>query len=379
MTGETGVGSDPSIAVAHWHVSAWGGAEYLVSKMAEAVGVDRVYTIGDPSCDEPNPYGDVKWIDVSTGPGALIKRYVGRPAEYALWEDVDWREYGNPDVLLTSGGTTRAVLTPDDTLHINYCHSPPRWFYDLYHDRKSSLAGVVGRPLVRYLRTRDAAIDRRVDCYLANSPNVARRISKYYDRKSTVLYPPVDLTSYRAEHSQGFYLHLGRLDEEKGVEAIVRAFESRDEQIVFAGGRGDVDQSVVGRIERADNMEYEGFVSQDRKYDLLATCEAIVFNARNEDFGIVPIEANASAKPCLARNEGFPATFVVDGHNGFKHDGTPSGIGQAIEQLETAELEFDPDDVIREFSTEAFRRQLLQFVSDQYRSFQSRFEGGLRR
>ncbi|TKX52753.1 group 1 glycosyl transferase, partial [Halorubrum sp. SP9] len=82
---------------------------------------------------------------------------------------VDWREFGDPDVLVTSGATTRAVITPDDTLHVNYCHSPPRWFYDLYHDRKDSLFGALSRPMIRYLRTRDMAVDPRVDHYFVNS------------------------------------------------------------------------------------------------------------------------------------------------------------------------------------------------------------------
>jgi len=362
-----------SVAVAHWHVPAWGGAENLVTQLATAVGAETIFTIGEPSPSEENPYGDMEWVDVSTGPAAGLKQWIGRAGEYALWEDVDWRNHGNPDVLITSGSTTRAVITPDDTLHVNYCHSPPRWLYDLYHDRKSTTMGVFARPLVRYLRMRDSALDPRVDRYLANSPNVARRIEKYYGRDATVLYPPVEVDAYRQAESDGRFLHLGRLDEEKGVPAIVDAFEELDVPIVFAGGRGDAGQSVVDRIEGAQNMTYEGFVTQERKLDLLASCEAVVFNARNEDFGIVPIEANASAKPCLARNEGFPATFIEDGFNGYLHDGTQRGIRDAVGKISTTDFRFDPSTVVGDFSLATFRTRVRRYLMTEYKSFQDRF------
>jgi len=355
---------DLEVAVAHWHVNAWGGAEYLVTHLAEALSVDRIYTIGPPSPGEPNPYGDVEFYDVtrdlSLAPLRSLQRRVGRVFEYALWEDVDWREYGHPGVLVTSGTTTRAVITPDDTLHVNYCHSPPRWFYDLYHDRKEALIGLLARPLLRYLRLRDATVDPRVDYYLANSPIVARRLSKYYDRGSTVLHPPVDLSKYRDDGDEGFYLHLGRLNEEKGVPELVDSFKRTGHELVLAGGAGDVDAETMGAIERATNIDYRGFVPEDEKYDLLARCRAVVFNGRNEDFGIVPIEAAASGKACLARNEGFPAVFVKDRENGYTHDGTAAGIRECIERFESEGLAGNPRDSAAEFSLESFRSQLVE-------------------
>jgi glycosyltransferase involved in cell wall biosynthesis len=325
---------DLDVEVAHWHINAWGGAEYLVTKLAEAVDADRVYTLGEPDPDDPNPYGSVTFEDVTSGLDysaiRRLQRRAGRLFEYSQWEDVDWREFGDPDVLVTSGSTTRAVITPDDALQVNYCHSPPRWFYDLYHDRKDSLFGALSRPMIRYLRTRDMAVDPRVDHYFVNSPIIERRLWKYYKRDSEVLYPPVELDQYYNDGDHGFFLHLGRLDEEKGVPEVVTAFEKLDERLVMAGGRGDIKDSVIDRINRAENIHWKGFVDESKKLELLARCTAVVFNGRNEDFGIVPIEANASGKSVLARNEGFPSVFVEDGVNGRHHDGTVSGIRSVV-------------------------------------------------
>jgi glycosyltransferase involved in cell wall biosynthesis len=361
------------VAVAHWHVDAWGGAEYLVTHLAEVLGEDTVYTIGSPAPDEPNPYGDVRFVDVlpslSTTPLRRLQSRAGRVFEYALWEDVDWRAFGDPDVLVTSGATTRAVITPDDTLHVNYCHSPPRWFYDLYHDRKDSLTGQLARPLVRHLRTRDMAIDPRVDHYLVNSPIIKRRLWKYYKRDSEVLYPPVDLEACHIGEDEGYYLHLGRLDKEKGVPEIVDAFQGSNHRLVLAGGSGDVNDTVRDDIERASNVDYRGFVEESEKFNLLARCRALVFNGRNEDFGIVPIEANASGKPVLTRAEGFPGVFVEDGENGYLHDGTASGILAAIDRFENEGIDGDPCDQTDQFSMDTFTRTLTSSIEEAYRSF----------
>jgi len=367
---------DLDVSVAHWHVNSWGGAEYLVTRLSEVLDLDTIYTIGEPAPSDSNPYGDVDFYDVTTDldlrPVRWIQRRVGRAAEYAIWEDVDWREYGDPDVLVTSGSTTRAVITPDDTLHLNYCHSPPRWLYDLYHDRKDSLVGQLARPLVRYLRVRDATVDPRVDGYFANSPIVARRIRKFYDRDSEVLYPPVDLSKYENRGDEGFYLYLGRLDREKGVPAVVDAFAEGDHRLVMAGGRGDVREAVMNRIRGADTIDYRGFVDESEKLDLLATCRALVFNGRDEDFGIVPIEANASGKAVLTRDEGFPGVFVEDRENGYLHDGTTQGIRKAIDLLERKSV-VDPRTAVEQFDVETFQSRCLDQIGSWYEAF--RLEG----
>lgn len=367
---------DLDVTVAHWHVNTWGGAEYLITKLTESIGVDQVYTLGEPDPDDPNPYGNVTFEDATPhldySAVRRFQRRAGRVFEYAQWEDMDWREFGNPDVLITSGATTRSVITPDDTLHVNYCHSPPRWYYDLYHDRKRSFFGVVSRPLLRYLRTRDMAVDPRVDCYLVNSPIIERRLWKYYKRDSEVLYPPVELDRYYNDGDHGFYLHLGRLDKEKGVPAVVRAFEQLSERLVMAGRSGDIDESVLKRIERAENIEWRGFVDEDKKLELLARCSAVVFNGRNEDFGIVPIEANASGKPVVSRDDGFPGVFINERDNGVLHDGTEDGIKQAVDRIRETELSMSPEQYVTPFTFETFSERIRGILETSYTNLYER-------
>jgi glycosyltransferase involved in cell wall biosynthesis len=197
------------------------------------------------------------------------------------------------------------------------------------------------------------AVDPRVDHYFVNSPIIERRLWKYYKRDSEVLYPPVELDRYYNDGDHGYFLHLGRLDEEKGVPEIVLAFEELNERLVMVGGAGDVDDAVLNRIERAENIEWRGFVDETEKFELLARCTAVVFNGHNEDFGIVPIEANASGKPVLSRNEGFPAIFVGE-ENGRLHDGTAGSIQRSIGAVTRGDLTVTPEKQVSQFSTETF-------------------------
>lgn len=222
---------------------------------------------------------------------------------------------------------------------------------------------------------RDQSVDHRVDRYLSNSPVIDRRIWKFYKRKSTILYPPLDLDSYYHNDDNDFFFHLGLMDKEKGVPEIVNAFSSRAERIVFAGGRGEIKDKVIEQIKRASNMEYLGFVDEEQKYELLSNCRAVIFNGVNEDFGIVPIEANASGKPCLVRNDGFPSIFVEDGYNGLIHDGTPAGIRRSLDRMdELNPNRTDFESLVEQFSLNTFEQRLRAVLAEEYKQMQRRFD-----
>jgi len=386
MDGEAGGDGDASpdtdlggvdVALAHWGMRSFGGAETVVDEMAAVLGVDRVYTVGDPGPGVRDRFdaelydllGDRRLPDLRR-----LQARVDRVFDYALWEDVDWRAHGSPDVLLTSGATTRAVITPDPTLHVNYCHSPPRWLYDRYHDRIAALgfpASALARPLLRYLRTRDAAVDARVDGYLANSPVIARRLWKFYGRDAEVVYPPIDVDAFEPRGVGDAYLHVGRLDREKGVREVVEAFAGLDAELVLVGPEGDDTDRVLAAVERAPGVEYRGYVSVAEKRRLYERARAVVFNGVAEDFGIVPVEALAAGTAALVRDEGFPA-MLVDEVGGLCHDGTIRGIRDAVERFERDPVAVDATRAER-FSHERFGERLRGTIAERYRAFEERF------
>jgi glycosyltransferase involved in cell wall biosynthesis len=216
---------------------------------------------------------------------------------------------------------------------------------------------------------RDMSLDPRVDHYLVNSPIIKRRLQKYYKRDSEILYPPIELSQYYNDGDYGYYLHLGRLDEEKGVPEIVSAFEELDERLVMAGGVGDITKSLIKRIETAENINRAGFVSEEEKFKLLSRCSGVVFNGQNEDFGIVPIEANASGKAVIARNDGFPGIFIADGYNGLLHDGTARGIKRAVVRMGETEFSITQEPYISQFNFSSFSENLRNAIKQEYKKF----------
>ncbi len=370
--GDGRMGKEFKIAVAHWKIKSWGGAEYLATKLAETLNINKIYTIAP--IPEKNPYGDVELYDVlsdfrfSASKRLQIKLF-DRVFEYSIWEDVDWNIYDNFDIIITSGSTTRAIITPDDVLHVNYCHSPPRWLYDLYHRRiKSVKVSCIHSTLLRYLRMRDLSVDSRVDYYLVNSPIIRRRLWKYYKRDSEILYPPIDTSKYRYRDPEDYYLYLGRLDREKGIIEIIKAFKNLGLRLKIAGGRGDAFREVMKLMKSCRNVEYVGFVSEKEKIDLLSRCKAVIYNAVNEDFGIVPIEANASGKLCISIAEGFPGIYIKDEINGFLHNGSVEGIKKAVINVEKImdENKVDPYTIkksVISFDINTFRENLLRYLN----------------
>ncbi len=366
------------VAIAHWSVRSWGGAEYLITKVAECLGVKRIYTLRKFP-DSDNPFGNVEFVELygDLSPlNRIMLKAMGRAWEYFIWESMNLREYEDFEILLTSGSTARAIITPEDIVHVNYCHSPPRWLYDLYHERiKRAKLRFLYNIILSRLRVLDVAVDRRVDYYLVNSPIIKRRLWKYLKRDSKILYPPIELRRYKFKEFGDFYLYLGRLDYEKGVVEIVKAFKELGEKLILAGGKGTAYSEVIKLIENSKNIEYVGFVSEDEKLKLLSECKAVVFNAINEDFGIVPIEANASGKPCICVKSGFPGLFIKDGVNGILHDGSVEGIEKAVERFES--MDFNPDKIrsfAEKFDVSVFERRLKGYLQEFYEDFNSKLE-----
>ncbi|TKX63282.1 glycosyltransferase, partial [Halorubrum sp. SP9] len=144
-----------------------------------------------------------------------------------------------------------------------------------------------------------------------------------------------------------------------------------DERLVMVGGAGDVDDSVMDRIKRTENIKWKGFVDEDEKLKILSRCTAVVFNGHNEDFGIVPIEANASGKPVVSINDGFPGAFITENENGTLHDGTKNGIKQAIVRTTQTEFSKPLETYVSEFSYMRFSENIRKNIKLYYDSFQT--------
>ncbi len=269
-------------------------------------------------------------------------------------------------VLSSESGPAKGVLTSAGTTHICYCHSPMRYLWDMYHGYLRSagwLKKVIMVPVFHYLRMWDRLSADRVDHFIANSENVARRIQKHYRREADVVHPPVDLEAFEpSENRQDYYLMVGELVGYKRADLVVRAFQHQDRRLVVVG---DGEQMALLKRLAGPNVTLLGRCPAAELRRRYSECRALIFPGE-EDFGIVPVEAMASGSPVIAFGRGGALETVREGVSGmFFHEQTEEAVRDALDRFEAVEELFQPEEVrlsVQHFSVERFKGEILERV-----------------
>lgn len=286
-------------------------------------------------------------------------------------------------VLSASHCVAKGVLPMPDTLHISYCFTPMRYIWDMQFDYfKPSGFGFRGlfiSLLTNYLRLWDAASSPRVDCFIAISKYVRKRIKKFYGRESEVLYPPVNCDFFSPstpETPEGdYYLMVTAMAPYKRVDLAIEAFNGSGKPLLIVGDGPE----LKGLKERAKkNIEFLGWRNDGEVRDYYRGCKAFIFPGK-EDFGITPLEAQACGKPVIAYGEGGALETVVpfpqEGATGiFFHSQTSESLIEAVHLFERNIDQFDPQAMRRNalsFDRTIFREKFSSFVEGKYQAFQS--------
>ncbi|MBA5629197.1 glycosyltransferase [Moheibacter lacus] len=278
-------------------------------------------------------------------------------------------------VISSSSSIAKGVLTHQDQLHICYCHSPMRYAWDLYHDYLKSanlnkgLKGIYAKYVLNKIRAWDIISSNRVDHFVANSNYIAERIHKVYRRESEVIYPPVDVSFFEFQKEKDeFYFTASRMVPYKNTKQIVQAFnEIPNKKLVVAGDGPELEK--IKKIAKP-NIEFVGFISNDELKSYLKNAKAFVFAAL-EDFGIVPVEAQACGTPVICLGKGGTKETVINEKTGVHFKNPVSNeIKEAILYFES--LSFDPE-LIREnvlkFSKNNFEKKFKSYVERKYQDF----------
>ncbi|MEW6267031.1 MAG: glycosyltransferase [Thermodesulfobacteriota bacterium] len=296
---------------------------------------------------------------------------------------VEQFDLGSYDLVFSSDSSVmKGVITRPETCHVCYCHSPIRYAWNMYHEYRRE-AGPAWRwfftLVMHYLRLWDAAAAGRVDYFVANSENVRRRILKTYRREAQVIYPPCDLDRFDiSEKVEDFYLVVGRMVAYKRTDIAVRAFSESKRRLVIAGS-GPAEKAL--KAMAGPNVEFLGWTSDQDLASLYSRCRAVVFPAE-EDFGLVPVEAQAAGRPVLAFGRGGALESVIAGRTGlFFNQQTPASLNGAVAELEKRLDDFDPAFIRRNaerFNRERFleemRAHLAWCLEDHARAFSSKPE-----
>ena len=288
-------------------------------------------------------------------------------------EQFDLTEY---DLVISSSHCiAKGVLTHADQMHICYCHTPMRYAWDLSQQYlresklKSGVKGGIAKIFLHYLRLWDAQSSSRVNLYVANSNYVSRRIFQLYQKKAEVIYPPVDINYFELEErKEDFYVTASRFVPYKKIDLIVEAFSHMpDKKLVVIGDGPDMEKV---KSKALNNVEILGFQSDESLRFYLQKARAFVFAAL-EDFGILPVEAQACGTPVIAFGKGGVLETVLENRSGvFFREQTVSSLIEGIEAFE--KREFDPK-LIRKhaetFRAENFKAKFKRLVDEKYLEF----------
>ncbi|MCO6451421.1 MAG: glycosyltransferase [Caldilineales bacterium] len=364
-----------SIALVHDWLNQVGGAEDVLIEFMALFSDAPVYT----SIYAPDKMPDVmrawdihtNWLDRLPGIHEHHQPYL--PLYPLGFAQTDLSDF---DIVLSNkSGFCHGVKTAPDKPHICYCLTPTRylWLSDAYLEREGmgKMAGLALKPLITALRRWDYAAAQRVTQFIAISTEIQARIRRFYDRGSDIIYPPVDTERFRpnGKPPEPFFLSLGRLIPYKRVDLAIRACNQAGVKLIVAGSGRDREQleEIAG-----PTVEFLGRVSDADVADLMARCQAFLFPGL-EDFGITPLQAQASGRPVIAYGAGGALDTVEPGLTG---EFFPA---QTVDSLAAALTAFDPEHYsfqtcrtnAERFSAERFRREIADYVARVQRDYET--------
>lgn len=373
---EAGGRPKPRVAVVHDFLYCYAGAERVLEQILHEYPDAQVFALFDflPS-NQRSFIGDktVRTSFIQSLPLARRKHRLYLPLMPLAIEQLDVSEF---DIVISSSYlAAKGVLTRGDQLHVCYCHTPVRFAWDLQNQYLgrfgliSGLKSLIARMILHYIRMWDIRSANGVDVFLTNSDYVGRRIHKVYNRKSTTVYPPVDTERFTVHaKKEDFYLTASRLVPYKRVELIVRAFNDMPEKRLIVVGDGPEFEKI--KAIAGSNVRMVGHQPFERLKQYMQLARAFVF-AAEEDFGIVPVEAQACGTPVIAYGRGGVTESVCEGKTGvFFHAQTPMAISEAVRRFESAS--WDPEAIrahAQSFSVAAFRQKLAHLVNQHWASF----------
>lgn len=249
------------------------------------------------------------------------------------------------DLIVSSeSGPIKGIAKPAGARHVCYCHSPMRYVWDLYDEyyRNASWPARLSMRLFRsFMQRADLESAESADEFIANSKFVAERIKRIYHRDSEVIHPPVDV-EYFSGASQGeepdfcrepFYLFVGELRAYKRPALAVEACLRLNRRLVVIGN-GAMRKELLGRCAGSKKVFFPGGIGQEQLRFAYARAKALIFPGV-EDFGIVPVEAQAAGTPVIALGEGGALETVKEGETGvFFKGGEIEDLCAAIEEFE---------------------------------------------
>ena len=357
------------LAIFHDYFGIRGGGERLVLTLAQATHATLVYGYKtDQSFDETYfPTGAR-----SLGVARRFRKFgLHIPILTAAFRR-EQRWAARFPVRLFSG-VVSPFSAPDRSvggINIYYCHTPPRFLFDQRESilaRKSPLRRLIALPgLALFERGYRQAV-RRMDIIATNSENTRARIKKYLGRDSVVIYPPIDTGRFSWTGQGSYYLSTARLSPLKRVDKIVEAFLDMPEKHLVVVSGGEEEERLRRLAANAPNIQFRGWVGDAELAELIGRSIATIYLAKDEDFGMSPVESMAAGKPVIGVAEGGLLESIRDGITGtlLDPDFTRRDIVSAVMAMtpeKALSMRFACEERAREFSESHFLRRMTSLI-----------------
>lgn len=292
-----------------------------------------------------------------------------------IWESFDFSQY---DLIISSSGSLmcKGVMTKKPTLHLSYIHHPPRYLYGyetgtLNELRKYTVFKIYVGVVNHFLRMWDYESSQRPDYIIVNSVETQKRVEKFYRRNSSVIYPPVSLPAQVAHppvKKNAYYLTVSRLQFAKHIDILIRAANKKRFALKVIGTGRDEKylRSIAG-----STVEILGSVPDQECKKLFEGARAFLFAARDEEFGIAPVEAMGYGLPIIAYRSGGLIETVQDGKNGYLYASLDEdAVIRAVSSLESLPSEEykamrqNARKAAENYSPSRFKEEILKFIKN---------------
>ena len=368
------------VAIVHDWLVNYGGAERVVEAFLSIYPDADIFTLvyDESKMGKIFPPEKVHTSFLQKIPMATKLYTKMLPLMPKAFESFDFSSYDL--VLCSSSSCAKGVITKPSVPHIAYIHSPMRYAWDQYFEYQKRSKKIVAHFMNKFMpsiRLWDFVSSQRIDCLIANSKYIQRRIKKYWNLDSSVIYPPVETSRLEPNNQppEDFYVVFSRFVPYKRIDLAIKACgELKKNLVVIGGGSQEKELKQLASKYGDAEITFTGRISDEEVKNYLQRCKAMIFSAE-EDFGIIPVEAQACGRPVIAFAKGGALETVIDGKTGvFFSEQETSSVVEAIRKFETLNDKnvFDSKAIAehaKTFSTERFCAQIKEKIDSTLKGF----------
>jgi len=363
------------VAIVHDYLIQYGGAEKVVEVLHELFPNAPIFTTAYSKTRFPEYF---KEIDIRT---SFIQKFPFLDKHFKKYllfypraiESLDLKGYDL--VMSSSSAFAKGAKKDDRACHVCYCHAPMRFVWDYKRYIQNEDIGAVPQKIlpvaIKWLKKWDLRTVNRVDYYIANSKYIRDKIKRYYNRDATVINPPVNVKEFKtSDRTEDFFLIVSRLNAYKNIDLAINAFNELGLKLKIVGS-GPY-RKALENMASTGNIEFLGRLDSEALKEVYSKCRAYIFPGE-EDFGISPVEAQASGRPVIAYGCGGALETVIEGATGlFFKENSKDSLKEAVKSFMEIEEKFSKEIIISNalrFDKSVFKYKIKEFLNNKYKEY----------